>query len=150
MARTRVRPTDPFAVLTSRMRMLGVGGAIASAALYLLIGLGVLSIGDSTATGQTTDLLAFGAVMAAVYGSLAVGLWRLHSRVVLGLIAAFQLIPILGYVAFAGLREPPFDLWGVLIKVAQVGVLVGAAVLALNVDRGEAAVGQPKPKGHPA
>jgi hypothetical protein len=93
---------------TTWLRRLGVGAAITATALYMLIGIGVLTVGDSTQEA-TTDLFEFGAFMGAISAITAVALWRAHSRVALALVAAFQLIPLLGYFAFAGFREPAFE-----------------------------------------
>jgi hypothetical protein len=140
---------DQHSDRATQLRWLGVGAAIASAALYLLIGIGWLTVGASTQEA-TTDLFGFGVLMGGVYAVTSLAIWFMRSRVVLALVAAFQLIPLLGYVAFAGLREPPFELWGVLIKVCQVGVLVAAAALALRSSRAHEAMARPNPKGHAA
>jgi hypothetical protein len=134
---------------TGRTRQVAIAAAIGCAALYVLIGIGVLTIGRST-QDDTTDLLGFGALMGAVYGVTAVALWLFRSRVVAGLIAAFQLIPLLGYVALAAYREPPFEVWGLLIKVCQLVVLAAAAMLALRARPSARAVGQANVKGQAA
>jgi uncharacterized membrane-anchored protein len=141
---------DQHTERATRLRWLGVGAAIASAALYVLIGIGWLTVGESTQEA-TTDLFGFGVLMGGVYAVTALALWFMRTRVVIALIAAFQLIPLLGYVAFAGLREPPFEPWGVLIKVCQVVVLVAAVALVLRSDhRAHEAMARPNPKGHAA
>jgi peptidoglycan/LPS O-acetylase OafA/YrhL len=130
-------------------RWVGVGAAIAGAVLYLLIGVGVLAVGESTQE-PTTDLLAFGTIMSGLYVVIAVALWRWRSRIGLALIAVLQLVPLIGYVAAAGLREPPYEPWGVLIKACQVVVLVAAGALAFRATRSGATRGRPHAKGHPA
>ena len=109
----------------------------------------MLSVGEST-TEATTDLFGFGALMGGLYVVTAVALWMVRSRFALAALSAFQLIPILGYVAAAGLREPPFEIWGVSIKVCQAIVLVAAGVLAFRADRIGTTVQQAHVKGHPA
>jgi hypothetical protein len=109
----------------------------------------VLAVGEPT-DGSSSDLLAFGALMAGLYAVMAAVLWRWHSRMGLALIAAFQLVPLVGYFAIAGVREPPYELWGVLIKVCQVVVLVAAGALALRATRSAAALDRPQTKGQPA
>jgi hypothetical protein len=132
----------------TRYRNLAIAAAVACAAVYVLIGIGVLSIGESTQQ-TTTDLLGFGALMGAIYGLTAVAIWLVRSRVAMALIALFQLVPLIGYVAFASLREPPFELWGVLIKVCQIVVLVAASTLAIRASSSTTAR-QPTPKGQAA
>src|SRR5690348_11293653 len=110
-------------------RLVAVLASLASGAIYLLIGIGVVSVGRST-DGATTDLFAFGALMAIVSVAVAAGVWLAPgSRLVLIGVAIVQLIALIGYVAAAGLREPPFDLWGILIKVGQGTVLVATVYL---------------------
>ena len=127
------------------VRGVGVAAAIAVAALYGLIGTGALSVGPAT-TDVATDLFAFGMLMGAIYLATAAALWWWHGRIGLALLAGFQLIPLLGYVAAAGLREPPFELWGVLIKVGQVAVLVAATALAFHAGRRTLPATRPSPK----
>jgi len=136
---TNVHPTTSPNPGHRLVRWFAVIGASVAACLYLLIGVGVLSVGTSTTDGAT-DLFAFGALMGAIYAITAVAVWRLHGRLILAAIAAFQLIPLIGYVAFAGLREPPFELWGVSIKVAQFAVLVAVAILATRAGSAGATV----------
>jgi hypothetical protein len=133
---------------TTRARVSGIVAAILAAAIYGLIGLGRLSVGEST-TEATTDLFMFGVLMAAISAATAVAMWWLQGSVGLWLVAAFQLTPLLGYVAAAGMREPPFELWGVLIKTCQLTVLVAASFLALEAGR-RTSVGRASTKGHPA
>ena len=130
-------------------RWVGIAAALACAGLYLLIGLGALTVGEPT-EGGSADLLGFGAPMFVLYGLTALAIWRWRSRAGLALVAGFQLVPLLGYVAAAGFREPPYEPWGVLIKVCQVAVLVAAGALAFRAPRSAAAGGRPHAKGHPA
>jgi hypothetical protein len=129
-----------------RARQLAIVAAIASAALYVLIGVGVLSVGESTQEA-TTDLLGFGALMGAIYALTAVALWLFRSRVVDGLVAAFQFIPLLGYVAFAGYRDPPFEAWGLVIKACQLVVLGAASLLAFRAKSSPIGLAQASAKG---
>jgi hypothetical protein len=121
--------TPAIARIVATLASLGAG------AIYLLIGTGVVSVGRSTQEA-TTDLFAFGALMAIVSLAVAIALWLVPwSRVVLIGVALVELIALIGYVAAAGLREPPFDLWGVLIKLFQATVLVAAVYLFAERDR---------------
>jgi hypothetical protein len=135
---------------TSVVRYVAIGASVVAAALYLGIGLGVLDIGGS-ADGSDPGLFEFGAMMAAVFGITAVLLWFVRSRVLYAAVAVLQVIVLLGYVAFSSYREPAFDLWGALIKVAQVMIL--AAVLYLFAHAREVSTSTTTPTaptGHPA
>ena len=133
---------------TSMLRWIGVAAALACAAIYGLIGFGVLSVGEST-TGATTDLLGFGLLMAGFSVAVAFAVGWLRSRLWLAIVAAFQLVPLIGYVAVAGVREPPFELWGLLIKVGQAVVFVVTMILALTATSRETAPATSM-KGHVA
>jgi hypothetical protein len=94
-----------------------------------------VSVGRSTQEA-TTDLFAFGALMAIVSLAVAIALWLIPwSRLALIGVAIVELIALIGYVAAAGLREPPFDVWGVLIKILQATVLVATVYLFAERDR---------------
>lgn len=122
--------TPVIARLVAAIASLGAG------AIYLLIGTGVMSVGRSTQEEATTDLFAFGAFMAIVSLAVAIAVWLVPwSRFALIGVAIVELVALIGYVAAAGLREPPFDLWGVLIKVFQATVLVATVYLFAERDR---------------
>ena len=123
MSSTNTKPTMPIA------RVVAALASLAAGALYLALGLGVVSVGESTQEA-TTDLFGFGVLMAAVSAVVAAAVWLLPaSRAVLAAVAVVQLVALVGYVAAAGLREPPFELWGVLVKASQAIVLVAVVDL---------------------
>ena len=120
-------------------RIVAALASLSAGLIYLLIGLGVVSVGQSTQE-PTTDLFAFGALMAVVSVAIATAAWLVPwSRLALIGIAVVELIALIGYVAAAGVREPPFDLWGILIKVLQGTVLVATVYLFAERDRWTAA-----------
>jgi hypothetical protein len=125
-------------------RLVGVLASLAAGVIYFLIGTGVVSVGRSTQDGAT-DLFAFGALMAVVSAAIAIALWLLPtSRLVLIGVAILELVALFGYVAAAGLREPPFDLWGVSIKVFQATVLIATVYLFTERRRATAPAGELK------
>lgn len=130
-------------------RIVAIIASCVAGAAYLLIGFGVLFVGESTQEG-TNDLSSFGAMMAALSVVGAVVVWRFHGRLAWATVAVFQVIPLVGYVAFAGLREPPFELWGLLIKVAQAVVLAAMAYLLVRGGEHAPARNPGLPKGHAA
>jgi hypothetical protein len=136
---------------TSVARYVAIGASAAAAALYLGIGLGVLDIGS--AEGTDPALFEFGALMAAVFGITAVLLWFIRARVLYAAVAVLQVVVLLGYVAAASYREPAFDLWGALIKVAQVVILVAVVYLFAHARAATSSTSAPTPTaptGHPA
>lgn len=133
----RVADMPVSGVSARAMRRLGVAAATVAALLYLMIGIGVLSVGEST-TGEDAGLLGFGLVMAASFLGVAGLLLFVRQRAVLLAVAALQVIVLVGYVALSDMRDPPFDPWGVLIKVAQLVVLGVVAWLIVRGPRPQA------------
>jgi uncharacterized membrane protein YcfT len=116
-------------------RRLAVVASLAAGAIYLLIALGVVSVGASTREAAT-DLFGFGLIMAGVSVAVALGLWLFAtSLVVLAGAAIVELIALVGYVAAWSLREPPFELWGMSIKVFQAIALVAIGYLLVRGRR---------------
>ena len=130
-------------------RIVAIIASLVAGAVYLLIGLGVLFVGESTQEGPN-DLFSFGAMMSAISLVGAVVVWRFYGRLAWATVAVFQVIPLIGYVAFASLREPPFELWGMLIKAAQAVVLVAMAYLLVRGEEHAPAGSPGLPKGHAA
>jgi hypothetical protein len=109
------------------LRLLAAGLCGAIAGLYVLISAGVLSVGE--AEGGELGILGFA---AGVFAVLALLLWRLRARLLWGAVAVLQILVIAAYVAISTEREPPFEVWGVSIRVLQVALL--ATLVGLLVD----------------
>jgi peptidoglycan/LPS O-acetylase OafA/YrhL len=105
--------------------------SIAAALLYFGIGAGVLRIVDQ-ATPDTPDLFAFGALAGVAFVFGAVLLVTLDHRGLWLLGAIFQIGVIVMYVAVSPQRTPPFEQWGILIKVLQAVLLVALVYLAIR------------------
>jgi hypothetical protein len=114
--------SDPGPADTPRrarpMRLLATGLCGVIAGLYLLIYAGVLSVGE--ATGGELGILGFA---AGVFAVLALLLWRVHARLLWAAVAVLQVLVIAAYVAISAEREPPFEVWGISIRVLQVALL---------------------------
>jgi hypothetical protein len=102
----------------------------ATATLYFLIGLGVLKVVEVARPDQ--DLFTFGAAAGAAYVLGALLLFALDNRVLWVLGAILQVIVIVMYVGVSSQRTPPFEVWGLLIKVLQAGTLVALGYLAMH------------------
>ena len=107
-----------------RALLIATGSVVATALLYFLIGLGVLNIGTSK-EGAGNDLLGFGTVSGVAYLIVATLIYLIKRKLVWILAAVFDLLVIIVYFAVAGIRQPPYEVWGLLIKVLEV-VLLGA------------------------
>jgi hypothetical protein len=114
-----------------RWRFVAAGAAVASAALYYLIGFGVLDIGGA-ANGEATDLLGFGLTVGTVFLGAGAVIWFIRNRLILALVGLVDAAVVIGYFAMASLREPPVEVWGLAIKVLQVAALVGIGALVFG------------------
>jgi hypothetical protein len=113
------------------IRRLAIAAALVAAALYALIGLGVLDVGRPS-SGAAPDLGPFGAVMATTFMVVAIALARFTSVPALVGVILVQLIVIVGYFAMAGVRVPGIEINGLLVKLAQLVVLISAIGLLLE------------------
>lgn len=127
------RPTDSRRIA----RYLAAGAAAVVAVQYWLIGLGVLPIGTS-ASGETTDLLQFGLMAGATFAVASALLLLTRSRTVSIGVAVWSAIVIVAYVAFASVRAPQFEVWGLSVKAVQLVVLAAALYLVVRVPEGHA------------
>lgn len=102
----------------------------ACAAVYLAIGVGAVQVVEPAA-GEP-GLLGFGLTAGGAYALGAFLSARYERRPVWLAGAAFQLLALAMYVAVAPQRTPPYEVWGVSLKVAQALVLVALLYLALR------------------
>ena len=122
-------------------RYLAMAGAAAAALLYFLIGFEVLVIGESK-TG-TNDIIGFGLSAGTTFAVIAILVAFVDRGWVLATVALLDVAVIVGYFAFAGVREPAYEPWGLLVKACQL-VLLGA-VGYLFVHRPDHASSRPQP-----
>jgi len=99
------------------------------AVIYYLIGLGVLGIGGST-SGASVDLAMFGFSAGTAFLLQALLLLWTDRRWVWVLSAIFQVWVALVYVMVSGTREPPFEMWGIALRILQVPLLAVVVYLA--------------------
>jgi len=111
-------------------RWVATASAALSALLYFLIGNEVLKIGE--ATSRDADVLAFGVSAGTAFVVVAFIVWFARRRWILGLVATFDALVLGAYFAFAGMREPAFEPWGLLIKVCQAVLLAAVAYLIVH------------------
>ena len=114
-------------------RWVAAGAAGLAALLYLMIGFGVASIGAAS-TGETPDLLSFGLTAGAAFAAGALLVARVRSRIVWIVFGLLDLAVVATYFAVADLREPRFEMWGLLIKACQLVVFVALAYLVVRGD----------------
>lgn len=115
-------------------RYVAIAASFVAAALYVLIGFQVVSIGQA-ASGGTPDLLGFGLAAGAFFAGLALLLVFAQGRLVWVPVAIADVAVVVAYFAMAGLRDPQFEAWGLSVKAAQ---LVMFAALAYLIYRASA------------
>jgi hypothetical protein len=96
------------------------------ALIYYLIGLGVLSIGRTT-TGESADPAGFGFGAGTAFLILTLLLLLTDRRWLWTLAAVVQVLAFIMYFAVSGVREPAFEMWGILLRMLQV-VLLGTLI----------------------
>ncbi len=104
------------------------------ALVYFAIGLGLVY--EQRPDG--VQLWAFGFSAALAFALGVVLLLARPGRVVWILGVLFQVFAIAAYIAVSRSRQPPFEIWGISLKVAQ--VLILAALLGLLYQEREGRV----------
>jgi hypothetical protein len=128
-----IRSAGPgtYALRRHQVRYLAAAAALLTATIYALIGLGVLSVVSETAT-DAPPLLTFGLSAGAAYLLGAVLLLAIDRRIAWVLGAILQIGVIVMYIAVAPNRTPPYELWGITIKVLQALLLVALVYLSIR------------------
>lgn len=117
----------------TRRRTIRYAAAAASALtalVYLLIGLGVLRVVETAA--DAPPMLDFGLAAGGAFALGAVLLASTDRRILWVVGALLQVGVIVTYVNVASQRTPPFEAWGITIKVLQVLILAALAYLAVT------------------
>ncbi len=103
------------------------------AAIYFLIGLGVLNVGG---TDSDRDFLwVFGALAGGAFLLGAVLLVGVDRRWVWVAGLIFQVFVYWAYVDVSTTRTPPFETWGITLRVIQLPLLVALGYLAVRGAR---------------
>lgn len=117
----------------TRLRIVRTTTALLAAAValvYALIGFEVLYVGE-TAPGDPS-LLWFGVPAALAFAFGAVVVLASERKLLWALGAAFQVFVIWAYFDVAPQRTPPFEPWGILLRVPQVAILLALSYLLVR------------------
>ena len=114
-----------------QVRFVAALASATMAVIYFLIGLGVLGIGGST-SGEMVDLTVFGFSAGTAFLLLAALLVLTDRRWLWGLAAFFQVWVYVVYFGVAPGREPPFEIWGLTLRIIQLVLLAGLVYLAVK------------------
>ena len=125
------------------------GAALAAgamAAIYYLIGLGVLDIGGSK-SGEMVDLGVFGGGAGTAFLATALLLAFTDRRWLWLLALVFQAFVYVIYFAVSASREPAFEAWGITLRLIQVPLVLGLGYLALTPTERRASTAVRVPSG---
>jgi hypothetical protein len=132
---TGMKPSSKPSAGARLRRQIRIGAAVASAAttlMYLLIAFHVVSVvqpySDQTWAFAPAAAYALGTALLVTFDQRL--LWMLG--------AILQVLVIAMYFQIAPQRTPAFELWGILIRVAQVVLLGALAYLVLRRPFGQA------------
>jgi hypothetical protein len=113
------------------IRRIGATGALLMAAIYYLIGLGVLSVGGST-TSEPIDMFAFGIGAGTAFLVIAVLFLLTDQRWIWFLALLFEVLVFVIYVAVSGSRVPQFEIWGLTLRAIQLAVIAVLVYLTVH------------------
>lgn len=131
-SRVRRRSAVGSDVDRARLRAFAAVLAGATALLYGLIALHVVTVLDGPVTEVAGAQLAFAAPASGVYVIGVVLLLRYDDRRLWAIGLTLQLLVIGMYLSVASDRQPAYELWGVTIRVFQIGLLAILGRLALR------------------
>lgn len=115
------------------IRLIGALAAAAMAAIYYLIGLGVIQVVDPAATvGDAPDMLVFGGAAGTLFlvGAILLAFTDVRALWIVG--AILQVLVAVMYVTVAQTRTPAFEVWGITLRVIQVPLFAALLYLALR------------------
>lgn len=113
-----------------QVRNIAAAIATAMACIYFGIGLGLLDVGGS-ATDQAF-LIVFGGLAGSAFLFGAVLLARSDRRWLWILGAVFQVFVFWAYFDIAKTRTPPFEVWGIALRIIQIPLLIALIYLAVR------------------
>ncbi len=106
------------------------------AIVYVLIGFGLIYPLDE-GSAETPGLLFFGVSAGLAFALGAFLLVTTDRRPVWILGAIFQVVVVWAYVSVADKRDPPYEPWGIALKIAQVAILAALAYLIATTRTGQ-------------
>jgi hypothetical protein len=112
------------------VRLVGAAAAAIMALVYFGIGAGALQVVDPPAAEG--EMLFFGATAGAAFLLGAVLLTTLDRPILWVMGALFQVIVAVMYVVVAQQRTPPFEVWGITLRLLQVPLFAVLVYLAVR------------------
>ena len=100
------------------------------ALIYFGIGLGLLDIGGTADDRQF--LIVFGALAGGAFLLGALLLVRFDRRWLWIVGVVFQVFVYWAYISVSTTRTPPFEVWGITLRIIQLPLLAGLVYLAVR------------------
>jgi hypothetical protein len=113
------------------IRHLAALAAAVMSGIYFLIGFSVLDIGGTT-TGEATDQLGFGSSAGIAFLVLALLLLFTDHRWLWAIATVVLALIFLTYIGASAIRVPPFEVWGLTLRLIQIPLMVAVGYLAIK------------------
>jgi uncharacterized protein len=114
-----------------RLRKVGAALCAVIAGIYVLIGLGLVTVAEPVEAAESApDMAVFGFGAASIFAVGAVLLARFDRRGLWIGGAALQVLIIVMYVGVSADRSPSFEAWGLSLRAIQVALLAVLVTLA--------------------
>ena len=123
------------------VRLAAAGVSATMAAIYYLIGVGLLPVADGDAAKD--GLLVFGTMAGSAFLLGAILLVAFERRVFWILGFAFQIFVFWAYFSIAPQREPAFEVWGITLRLLQLPLIASLLYLAVQAPRSRPAEARP-------
>ena len=112
------------------IRNLAAGIAMVMAAIYFLIGFEAVQVVKGPPAGS--DIFSFGVGAALLFLGTAAVIMLVDRRAIWALAAVLQVLIAVMYFAVAPTRDPSFEVWGITLRVLQLGLFAALTYLALH------------------
>jgi hypothetical protein len=112
------------------IRYAAAGIATLMALIYFMIGLEVVQVVVEQPAGS--DIFGFGAGAGALFLGTAAVIVLVDRRVVWAIAVILQILIAVIYFAVAPTRDPNFEVWGITLRVLQLGLFAALVYLALH------------------
>jgi hypothetical protein len=130
---TSLRPRRAGVDPTRRhLRAIAAAASAAMALLYAAIALHLVTVVDGPAAEVASIQLGFATPAAAMFALGAFLLLHYDDRRLWAVGLVLQVLVFAVYLAVAPDRQPAFELWGVALRVLQVGLAVPLALLTFR------------------
>lgn len=112
------------------VRYAAAGVATVMALIYFMIGFEVVQIVTDQPAGS--DIFGFGVGAGLLFLATAALTVLVDRRIVWAIAAVMQVLIAVMYFAVSPMRDPSFEMWGITLRVLQLGLFAALTYLALH------------------